>query len=246
MKPFTTGHPSIGTFQIFDSLQITESLGVAGIDFVVFDQEHSSLTASDTLPLCVAAENANMVPVIRVRSNLPSEIQRALDLGGGVQIPQIETIEDAKAAVDASRFDPIGHRGLSQYNRAGKYAGMDEYTKLQNESQLVVLQIEGKSGIENASEIIRVPGFDVLFVGPYDLSQSLGIPGEITHPDVTDAIESVVELGEKSNVAIGGFADDVAMANDLINLGMKYITLAVDAPLFVKSVEDQLNQIRKG
>jgi 4-hydroxy-2-oxoheptanedioate aldolase len=237
-----SGQRVVGPLQIFDSAQVAESTGVAGMDFVVFDQEHGPLTAETTLAMTVAAERGGASPLVRVRENSPSEIQRALDAGAGVQIPQVETGGDAERAVNAARFAPLGERGLSQYVRAGDYVGDPEYTENQNKTQTVVLQVEGQRGVENIDEIVAVSGFDVVFLGPYDLSQSLGVPGEVHHEKVETAMKQVVERATAANKIVGTFADDPEMARHWIDLGVQYVMLSVDAPIFVRALKDLLKQ----
>lgn len=237
-----SGERVVGTLQIFDSVQVAESTGVAGMDFVVFDQEHGPLTAETTLAMTAAAERGGASPLVRVRENSASEIQRALDVGAGVQIPQVETSGDAEQAVNAARFAPLGERGLSQYVRAGDYVGDPEYTENQNKTQTVVLQVEGQQGVENIDEIVAVSGFDVVFLGPYDLSQSLGVPGEVHHEKVETAMEQVVERATMANKVVGTFADDPQIAQHWIDLGVQYVMLSVDAPIFVRALEDLLEQ----
>ena len=240
------GEVAVGTFQILDSAMVSEMVGVAGMDFVVYDQEHGPLTAETTLDLSAAAQNAGVAPLVRVRDNTEAEIQRALDLGAaGVQVPQIETRADAEAAAEAARFDPIGSRGLSQYVRAGEYVGSDTYTEDQNERTLLVVQVEGERGVENIDEILAVEGIDVVFLGPYDLSQSLGIPGQVTDDRVVELMNHVCERAAEADVVVGAFADTPEVANEWIEAGVQYITLGVEVGLFTNhlaSVTEQVNR----
>lgn len=229
------GETVVGTFQLLDSAMVSEMIGVAGMDFVVYDQEHGPLGAETTLELATAAQNRDVAPIVRVRSNEEAEIQRALDIGSaGVQVPQVETEADAQAAVDAARFDPIGSRGLSQYVRAGDYWGSDTYTEDQNEDVVLVVQVEGERGVENVDDILAVDGIDAVFLGPYDLSQSLGIPGQVTHERVEAMMEAVCERAAEADVAVGAFADTPAIANRWIDAGVQYVTLGVEAGLFTE------------
>lgn len=229
------GETVVGTFQLLDSAMVSEMIGVAGMDFVVYDQEHGPLGAETTLELATAAQNRGVAPIVRVRSNEEAEIQRALDIGSaGVQVPQVETEADAQAAVDAARFDPIGSRGLSQYVRAGDYWGSDTYTEDQNEDVVLVVQVEGERGVENVDDILAVDGIDAVFLGPYDLSQSLGIPGQVTHERVEAMMEDVCERAAEADVAVGAFADTPAIANRWIDAGVQYVTLGVEAGLFTE------------
>ncbi|WP_144925413.1 HpcH/HpaI aldolase family protein [Halorubrum salsamenti] len=229
------GETVVGTIQLLDSTMVSEMIGVAGMDFVVYDQEHGPLGAETTLELSTAAQNRGVAPIVRVRSNDEAEIQRALDIGSaGVQVPQVETEADARAAVDAARFDPLGSRGLSQYVRAGDYWGSDTYTEDQNEDVVLIVQVEGERGVENIEDILGVDGIDAVFLGPYDLSQSLGIPGQVTHERVEALMEDVCERAAEAGVAVGAFADTPAIANRWIDAGVQYVTLGVDAGLFTE------------
>lgn len=229
------GETVVGTFQLLDSAMVSEMIGVAGMDFVVYDQEHGPLGAETTLELAAAAQNRGVAPIVRVRSNEEGEIQRALDIGSaGVQVPQVETEADARAAVEAARFDPLGSRGLSEYVRAGDYWGSETYTEDQNEDVVLIVQIEGERGVENTEDILGVNGIDAVFLGPYDLSQSLGIPGQVTHERVVALMEDVCDRAAEAGVAVGAFADTPEIANRWIDAGVQYVTLGVEAGLFTK------------
>lgn len=238
------GETVIGTFQLINSPVVTESAGLAGMDFVVLDQEHGPLTADDCQSLAAAADAGGIQPIVRVRENAGPEIQRALDIGAaGVQIPQVETEETARKAVEAARFDPIGERGFSPYVRAGGYVGTANYTEEQNETVAVIVHIEGESGVENLDAIMDVDGIDVLFLGPYDLSQSLGIPGEVHDERVIELMEDACERANARGMTIGAYADDPEMANRWIDAGVQYITIKVDAPLLHQRFEQVLDGV---
>ncbi len=223
------GETVVGTFQIIDSMMVSEMIGIAEFDFVIFDQEHGPLGAETSMHLAAGAQRAGAAPIVRVRANEKHEIQRALDIGSaGVQVPQVETRADAERAVDAARFDPIGTRGLSQYVRAGDYRGQEQYTDKQNQRVILIVQVEGTEGIENIDEILAVEGIDVVFLGPYDLSQSLGIPGEVTHPDVESLMRQVCDRAQAAEVVVGAFADTPEIAGQWIDAGVGYVALGAD------------------
>ena len=223
---------------------VSEMIGVAGMDFVIYDQEHGPLTAETTLKLSTAAQNKDIAPIVRVRKNEEAEIQRALDIGAtGVQVPQVETRADAEAAVEAARFDPLGSRGLSQYVRAGDYVGGESYTEDQNDETLLVIQVEGERGVENFDEILDVDGIDVVFLGPYDLSQSLGIPGQVTHDRVEELMQRVCERAAETDTVVGAFADDTEIANKWMDAGVQYLTLGVEVSLFTEHLGHLVDEI---
>lgn len=227
----------VGLFQTIPSTMITELIGLAGFDFTILDQEHGPITASECMALCAAAENAGMEPIIRVRDSTPGEIQRALDTGAGVEIPQIESLEDARDAARAARFAPIGERGLSPYVRAGGYDGGDGYTGRQNGKQPVIVHIEGEQAVENVEEIMSVEGIDVVFLGPYDLSQSLGIPGDVQNDRVEELMDQVCDIATEQDTVVGTYADDIDMATRWIDVGIQYLALSVDAPIIRRRFE---------
>jgi 2-keto-3-deoxy-L-rhamnonate aldolase RhmA len=238
------GDTVVGTFQILESPMVSEIVGVAGMDFTIIDQEHGPLTADSSLAMCAAAQQASAAPIVRVRNNTESEIQRALDIGAaGVEIPQIETREDAEAAVDHARFDPLGSRGLSPYVRAGGYTGSEEYTDEQNETVTVIIHIEGKRGIENLDDIMAVEGIDVLFLGPYDISQSIGIPGQVRDERVENLMQEVCDRAEDAGKVVGTFADDATMANQWIEAGAQYVAMSVDGAILTRAFEDIADDI---
>lgn len=240
------GATVIGTIQILDSAMVSEMVGVAGMDFVVYDQEHGPLSAETTLSLCTAAQNAGVAPIVRVRENSEAEIQRALDIGAaGVQVPQVETRTDAEGAVKSARFAPIGSRGLSQYVRAGDYIGGPSYTDSQNEETLLVIQVEGERGVENIDEILDVEGIDVIFLGPYDISQSLGIPGEVTDDRVEELMRRVCDRAAERDVVVGAFADNVDIASKWIDAGVQYINIGVEAALFTERLGAISSEVRQ-
>lgn len=238
------GETVIGTFQLIDSPMAAEMTGVAGMDFTILDQEHGPLTAETCAGMTAAAQQGGAEPVIRVRNNSESEIQRALDIGAaGVEIPQIETREDAEAAVNHARFDPLGSRGLSPYVRAGDYTGAGDYTNQQNEETTVIVHIEGEGGVENLDEIMEVDGIDVLFLGPYDMSQSLGIPGQVQDDRVEELMSEVADRAPDAGKVVGTYADDPEMAQKWIDAGVQYVAVSVDGAILTRAFADIVGNI---
>jgi 4-hydroxy-2-oxoheptanedioate aldolase len=240
------GETVVGTFQLVDSPAVAEMTGVAGMDFTILDQEHGPLTAETTLAMCAAAERGGAAPVVRVRNNSEAEIQRALDVGAaGVEIPQVETGEDARAAVEHARFDPVGSRGLSPYVRAGRYTGSEDYTERQNETVTVIVHIEGERGVENLDDVMAVDGIDVLFLGPYDMSQSLGIPGQVGDDRVESLMAEVCDRAGEAGKVGGTYADDPAMARRWIEAGAQYVAVSVDGAILTHAFEDVVAGVRE-
>lgn len=223
-----------------------EICGHAGFDFAVIDMEHGPLHTLAAEDLCRAADCVGLSPVVRVRKNDAPQIQRALDIGSaGVQVPQIETEADAIAVVRSAKYHPIGSRGLSFGTRAGSYtaAGTHISDRL-NEESLIVIHIEGKEGVQNLEQIISVPHIDVIFLGPYDLSQSLGIPGQVGDARVVDLMKSALHSIRNAGKAAGTFADNPDTAKRWIDAGVQYIGLGMDVSIFFKACQSLVNAVR--
>jgi 2-keto-3-deoxy-L-rhamnonate aldolase RhmA len=223
-----------------------EICGHAGFDFAVIDLEHGALNTLVAEDLCRAADCVGIAPLVRVRKNDGPQIQRALDIGSaGVQVPQIETKADAQAVVRNAKYSPIGARGLSFYTRAGVYssAGTQIADQL-NEESMVVVHVEGKRGVENLQEIISVPYIDVIFLGPYDLSQSLGIPGKVRDPRVIELMQTAVQEIRNAGKVAGTFADNPETAKQWIDAGVQYLALGVDVGVFLRGCEALVRAVR--
>jgi 4-hydroxy-2-oxoheptanedioate aldolase len=190
----------IGPFMKLPSPAVVEIMGKGGFDYIIIDCEHGPLEMMSAENMIRAAHLVGMAAIIRVSENCDYLISRALDIGAdGVQIPQISTVEDAKKAVKAAKFSPAGQRGVCRYVRAAEYSALnkEQYFSEANENAMVIIQIEGLEGIKNIDKIMEVEGIDVIFIGPYDLSQSLGIPGQVNHEAVREKMKEVISKAEK-------------------------------------------------
>lgn len=223
-----------------------EICGHAGFDFAIIDMEHGPLHTLGAEDLCRAADCVGLSAIVRVCKNDAPQIQRALDIGSaGVQVPQIETKTDAEAVVSSAKYYPLGSRGLSLNTRAGMYtaAGTEIISQLNTES-LVVVHVEGKQGVENLEEIVSVPHIDVIFLGPYDLSQSLGIPGQVGDARVVNLMKQCVTKIRQSQKAVGTFADNPEIAKLWIDAGVQYIALGVDVAIFLRACQALVKAVR--
>jgi 2-keto-3-deoxy-L-rhamnonate aldolase RhmA len=212
-----------------------EIVGLTGFDFAIIDMEHGPLEVETAEDLCRAGQGAGLSPIVRVRKNDAPQIQRALDIGSaGVQVPQIETRADAEAVVRAAKYQPLGMRGLSFFTRAGDYVvyGQQGITDRLNEEQLVIIHIEGQRGLENLDEIVAVPNIDVVFLGPYDLSQSFGIPGQVNDPRVVKGMETATAKIRAAGKFAGTFAGNAEAAKRWAGIGVQYMSLSVDVGIF--------------
>jgi len=189
---FARGDPAYGLNLMFPSPQIVEMIGGLGFDWVFIDLEHGSITIDQLDVLVMAADAAGITPIVRPSSNDPVAIGQVLDRGAhGIQVPHVDTAEDARRAVAAARYHPLGERGIAGGTRASGYGigfKPQEFIDVSNREILVCVQLEHRNALDHIDEILTVEGVDVFFVGPMDLSLSFGRPGEFEAPEVRDAL----------------------------------------------------------
>lgn len=244
-RKLARGETVIGPFMNCSYPAFIEIVGLAGFDFAIIDMEHGPLSVETAENLCRAGQGVGLDPIVRVRKNDAPQIQRALDIGSaGVQVPQIETGDDARAAVRAARYAPLGMRGMSFFTRAGEYVvhGTEGLVDQLNAEQLVIVHVEGRPGLEHLDEIVEVPNLDVIFLGPYDMSQSFGVPGQVNDPRVVRGMEEAVVKIRAAGKAVGTFAADVDTAKRWIDVGVQYISLSVDVGIFAKACQGLVSQ----
>jgi 2-keto-3-deoxy-L-rhamnonate aldolase RhmA len=187
------GEPVFGVSVMIPSPQIVEMIAAAGFDWVLLDCEHGTLSLESVELMAMAAEAAGITAIARPASRSPEHLLQVLDRGvAGVQVPHVSTPAQAREVVDAVKFHPAGRRSLAAGTRAARYDAhgtLAEYVKAANEATLIAAQVEDREAVENLDTLLQVQGIDVFFIGPSDLSQSLGHPGDPKAPPVARAIE---------------------------------------------------------
>jgi len=233
-----------GIFSKTTDSSIIEIFGVSGFDFIILDNEHG-YTNYETLKNHIrAAELTNLIPIVRVPNHHPENISKALDIGAyGIQVPNISTKQQVESVIKAAKFFPEGERGVCKYVRAADFSGLEKgvYFKQAN-TTLILIQVEGNEGLSNIEEILEVEGIDVLFIGPYDLSQALGVPGDIMHEKVLIAINEIIEKAKVRNVKIGVFCDTVETAVEWKNKGINYVSYSVDYGIIMDESKNLINK----
>lgn len=240
------GETITGSFITMGSPDVTEIIAMAGFDFLVIDTEHGPMSVESALHLVRASEVRGVPAVLRVTNAHDTTILRALDIGAaGVQVPQVNTAAAAREVVEASHYHPVGHRGLAM-PRAADYGALTvkEYFQRSLEQTLVIAQCESAEGLENIEAVAEVPGIDVIFLGPFDLSHSLGIPGEVEDPRIKEAERRIVEVCERNGKAAGIFAVNGAAGRQRIMQGFRYVTVATDALLLTAAAGGELKTAR--
>lgn len=241
------GDNVLGCFINFACPPLVELAALAGFDFVVIDAEHGPLSEHDVYLMCLAADAAGIIPIVRVPQNVPGVILRYLDVGAlGLHVPQINTPEEAEAVVQAVKYQPRGSRGLAGV-RAGSYGAraLGEYTAQANEETLVVVHLENKAGIERLPEIMAIDGVDVVFVGTTDLTHSLGVPGQLDHPSVRQALDRTLELARQASTPkpLGVITATATQSRGYLERGFKYLGTGAGGFL-LRGMQEWLGQVR--
>lgn len=234
-----------GTFYKLNSPIATEMLGWAGFDFIVVDCEHSPIGYESTENIIRTAENVGLSTIVRVPSAAEEHIFHALDSGAvGVQIPNLTSVEQFRESVSACKYFPAGTRGLSRGTRNAMFGLWNEaekpYVQAANDKSLVVVHIENREMAERVEEICQIPEIDVVFVGPADMSQSLGIPGKSKDPRVVEIALHVIETAERCGKA-GGIAAGKDNMDMYIQHGARYIMYSSDAALFAGALKNAVS-----
>jgi 2-keto-3-deoxy-L-rhamnonate aldolase RhmA len=188
------GEPSLGSWMSMAHPSIAEILAMAGYEWVVVETEHTAIDVSEVLRLIIAIEQRGAVPLVRLAWNDPIQAKAVLDSGAaGILVPMVNTRAEAELAVRMTKYPPLGIRGVGLARAHGYGEHFDEYVRHANDDTLLMVIIEHKDAVANIDEILSVPGIDGTFIGPYDLSMSLGIPGQLRHPDSVAAKRRVLE-----------------------------------------------------
>ena len=232
-----------GMFSKTSDPMFIEAAGISGFDYVILDTEHGPVTIESQQNNIRAAEARGTVPIIRLKDKAENTIGRALDIGAyGIQVPQITTAKEAADVVKYAKFYPYGMRGVCRFVRAADYSAMDRNDYFESSGDvLVILQLEGIDAIRSLDEILEVEGVDILFIGPYDLSQSLGLPGQINNPVVAEEMKKIVDKARRKNKVIGTFVDTLEDLKMWRALGLQYLSYSVDIGIFMEATK-ALNQ----
>jgi len=195
---------TFGSWLTIPHLSIVEILASAGFDWLVLDLEHSAIDYQKTQEMMAHIQAHGMQGLVRVSSNDPVVIKRSMDIGAdGVIIPMVLNHKEAQKAVDAVRYPPLGNRGVG-LSRAQHYGiGFDTYNEWVNSQSVVIVQIEHIDAVNNLESILNVEGVDGIIVGPYDLSSSLGKPGQFNAPEVVEAINQIERVSSEFNKSLG-------------------------------------------
>ncbi len=243
-RKIRAGEATVGNWVSLPSPSIVEILAEIGMDWLVLDTEHGPFGEEILEDMMRALRGTGVVPIVRVAETDPALIKKALDRGAqGIICPLVNSAEEARLAVSACKYPPEGIRGVAG-TRASDYGrNLDTYFRTWNEEVLVICQIETRAALENVEEIAAVPGVDMLFVGPFDLSANLGVFGDIGSSVVQQAIERVVSVAASAGRAVGYYASDAEEARRQIRRGMHFVAVGSEVRFLSVAAEAAYRRI---
>ena len=225
---------------------VAEAVAGSGFDWLLFDTEHSPGDPLTVLAQLQAVAPYEVSAVVRPAANDTVLIKRFLDIGAQtLLIPYVQSAEEARAAVAATRYPPHGVRGVSGVTRATRFGRVEGYQKRAAEELCLIVQIETQQALDALEAIADVEGVDAVFIGPADLAASLGYPGEYAHPAVIAAIEGAIGRIRKTGKPAGILSPDNAFAARCIELGTLFTAVGVDAALLARGTENLARQFKK-
>ena len=226
------GERLIGCWLSLGSPISTEVVGVAGFDWLLLDAEHAPNDVLSLIPQLMALKDSTSAPVVRPPWNDTVIIKRLLDAGfHNFLVPFVETVEEARRAVAATRYPPAGVRGVSLSQRSNRYGSVPDYLQQANEQIAVVVQIESRAGVAAAADIAAVEGIDALFIGPGDLAAAYGHLGNPAHAEVQQAVQQVHQAARAAGKATGILATVEADARRYLDMGMSFVAVGSDLGL---------------
>ncbi len=247
-EKLNSGKAVIGTWSIIPSTIVSDIISSTGIDFIIIDAEHGPISFSEAQQMAIACESRGVSPIMRVGGIIESDILKALDIGvHGIQIPNVEKTADVERIIRFSKYPPIGNRGFSPFTRAGNYSikNSKNHTATSNQNTLIGINVEGEEGINNLDEILQINELDIIFIGLFDLSKALGIPGEVDNPKVEELLKDV----SKKILNAGKYPGTIATSKEKMRLhlsiGIKYLLYLVDCEMIRASYEDVVFEFDK-
>lgn len=237
-----------GTWIMTNSLDNAEILSHTGSDFIMIDAEHGSMDLESAGKMVPVIRGTQTTPLLRVPGNEISQIKRGFDTGAdGVMIPMVNTKEEAERAVKYCKYPPLGVRGVGAGRAVLFGASAEEYEGYYaqaNDEGLVIIQIEHYKAVENIDDILSIPHIDVAFVGPYDLSTSMGLQGQLSHPELLKCYQIVIEACEKYNITPGIMTSKEGMEQHLA-MGFRFLLGGIDGAILYNGVKKLVDDFRR-
>ena len=221
-----------------------EMAATCGFDWLLIDGEHAPNDLRTTLAQLAVIEPSPSQPVVRLRNDDPARVKQALDAGAqSLLIPMIETAEQARRALAATRYPPEGIRGVgASLARASRFSAIPDYLQTANDGICLILQVESRAGLAALDEILAIPGIDCVFVGPADLAADMGHIGNAGHPDVRAAVKDALTRIAASGKAAGVLSTDDAFIGDCLKSGARFVGVVIDVLAYVDALRARAKQ----
>lgn len=244
------GESIIGTMiTVFDNPDIVKMLKVCGFDSFIIDSEHGCIDYASVAKLLGMAKAVGIAGLVRIPEVKREVVLKYMEMGAdGLLLPNTETVEQARALVNFSKYYPLGNRGVSLLRGHTEYKRIDsatDYMKKANDETILMVQIESSTGVDNLDDILSIEGIDAAFIGPNDLSQSMGIMGQYDNPKYKEAVDKVIEMAKKHNKASGIHLMSTEALQPYIEKGMTLNLYANDVVMLMNSGREAISQLKK-
>ena len=239
---------TLGTWITLGNGSIAEILSRCSFDWLVIDLEHSVISLSEAQQMIRVISLSGKVPLVRLSDQSSTLIKRVMDAGAaGVIVPNVKTAEEAKAVVAGVQYPPKGTRGVGLARAQGYGFNFEEYKTWADKGSIVIVQIEHVLGVKNLREILAVPGIDGILIGPYDLSGSIGLPGDLKNPKVEELVREAVVIAEEKKISAGihVVSPDLEEVKLRIQQGFNFIGYSLDTIILGKTFQEHLQIIRE-
>jgi 4-hydroxy-2-oxoheptanedioate aldolase len=233
-RKLESGKVVLGAWSIIPNPVVTDIIASTGLDFVVIDSEHGPITFETAQQMAMACESRSVSPVMRVAATEQGDILKALDIGvHAIQVPNIVSHDDVARVVKFSKYPPIGSRGFSPFTRAGDYSmeNATSHTKTANDNTMVAIHIEGEDAFAHIDRILETEHLDIVFIGIFDLSKSLGIPGQVDDIRVVRRLRELTARINEAGKYPGTVVGNGEKLREAVEIGVKYITYSVDCEI---------------
>ena len=238
---------TIGSWITLGHSAIAEIMASAGFDWLVLDMEHSVLELGEVQTIIQVLDKQHCPAIVRLTSNQPDQIKRVMDAGAtGVMVPMVKSAADAHAAIQSVYYPPRGQRGVGLARAQGYGASFSEYQRWLEQNAIVVVMIEHVDAVNDIDAILSVPEIDAYIIGPYDLSGSMGRPGELNHADVQAAIELVLRAGQRAEKpgGIHVIEPDPNALQQRIRSGFNFLGYTLDIRILDSLCRNHMQTIR--
>jgi 2-keto-3-deoxy-L-rhamnonate aldolase RhmA len=241
-----SGRPVFGTWLNIPHFMAAEMLAQGGFDFILMDGEHSPIHPDLVAGLLTATELRGCPVIYRVRSNREDLIKAALDAGvSGISVPLVHTRSDAERAVSATRYPPLGRRGIGPWRAANYYQNYAGYVSQANAETTLVLQIESKEAVAEIEQIASLPDFDVLFLGPDDLAGSMGLAIGKLHPELVEAYKKVAIAARKHGKTLAIELANIDYLATYMEVGFRLFTHGADMSYLINGSQETCRAARQ-